>query len=275
MQIGLDLNMYFIDLFFMTTKIKSIEEIIESSWHNFSEKVDVFFRKSKPSRIVDSGSYYVDFSDNKNREMDLVATFYRDVPKSWWQWHDNFDHYRIAVRLFIECKYLNKNIVFRDANIDQEEIIQNWIANNTIYRSLRGYQEGLGLKNHYSFDKKFFSKHDQAENNDLIYKSLTQSLHSLIYYKNNKKFVDQAQYILDYPVVLTQSFDTFFDDKWKNIDNNFVYYMKNYNHSQWTNSFLVDFVSFDSLNSYLEEIENELDEIWEKFWKKSSFESRQ
>lgn len=210
--------------------------------------------------------------------MDIVATFIRSVPKWWRSSFDKFTPYKIAVRLFIECKYIDQTVVFWDVDSHDNEINKAIFSKNKAIKYLCSNNiesplfEQLSAVHHFQ-NKRIIWNHDQ-EWSDLVYKAITQSLHSLIYYDWDKRFTEGSKYIINYPVVVTKKFDSFFDSSTSPIHDNFLYYMKNYNYPNWSNDFLVDFVSFNWLEEFLVWLEIEIEKMGEAFYRYSSFEAR-
>jgi len=253
----------------MSKQPKSVDDIITESGHTLSNEVEAYI-KNRPWRTTDTASYYTDYVDGKNKEMDIVATFTRDVPK-WWrnQWTD-FTPYKIAIRLFIESKYINKDIVLWDTKLTKNEIKKH------IYETASGIKmvcnndsASLTLDTivnwHHYNDRRIFHQTSQ-EWDDFIYKARTQALHSLIHYRHKPNFSDNAQYVIDYPVVITKRFNTLFDSNKDNINANFIYSVKNYAYNTGTSNFFIDFVSYELLEKFLIEIEQEIDILWKQFY---------
>ncbi len=84
---------------------KKIAELIQSSGNSFHSKVSRWFSDNGWHVVV--SPYYMDQTQSKAREIDLVA-------EKRWPVTDGFGHPKsyIAVRLFIECKFVGSEAVF-------------------------------------------------------------------------------------------------------------------------------------------------------------------
>lgn len=90
-----------------------IAKLITTSGNNFHAKVARWFAENGWHIVV--SPYYLDQMQNKAREIDLVA-------ERLWPVTDMFDRRTgdVAVRLFIECKYVSSHSVFWCAEKDRE-----------------------------------------------------------------------------------------------------------------------------------------------------------
>src|SRR5438128_2633589 len=87
-------------------------QIINSSGNNFHAKVARWFSEDGWHVVV--SPYYMDQTQNKARELDLIA-------EKVWPTSSTFGPARgnVAVRLFIECKYVASSSVFWFADKDR------------------------------------------------------------------------------------------------------------------------------------------------------------
>lgn len=95
---------------------KEITNLIENSGNNLHAKIARWFKNNGWHVVI--SPYYMDHTQVKSREIDIVAE------KLW----PVFDLYtlvgHVAVRLFIECKYLASDAVFWFAEKDQDAALK-------------------------------------------------------------------------------------------------------------------------------------------------------
>jgi len=222
--------------------------------------------------------YYYDNINNTVREIDIIAE--KQCNSS--SFRDSSG--QVNIQLFIECKYINNEIVF-------------WFDNKDVDRAVEKFQKETSLKVlhrcssadiltsdlHYlenSKVAKLFSANKNKE--DIIYKAFTQCLNSKIYYdqwQNHPIFKQFNQNqstctkILKYPIIVCDNFKNFkriiFEDnehKTEQIDSNFQLeinytYLDKDKKSTINDNFLIDVVNFDGLSSFLEGIHAEAKKI--------------
>ena len=93
-----------------------VDAIIAESGHSFHCKVANYFKAKKWTTRI--SQFYVDATTDKTREIDLVAEKIVRVA-SQWQSHP----LRIHTRLFIECMYITKPMVFWFEEVDKESAL--------------------------------------------------------------------------------------------------------------------------------------------------------
>lgn len=246
-------------------KVKDpIRDLIEKSGNNFHYQVVNFLRQK--GWFVSISPYYNDNIGNKSREIDIVAERQFDIK-------NHFGKYNgvVFVRLFIECKFINKPVVFWFDEINNDMVIKK-IMEITLLNP-----ENTLIKTHHYFKnnqvaKLFTSSSDKMQDNELIYKAFIQSLNAMLYYRSNRSIIPKGNLKptdtkkkLEYPIIICNSFKNFFkvnpDDKkgYLELDGNFLLEV-NYAYPDETgyatsDYFLIDIVNFEKLDNFLKELE--------------------
>ena len=247
-------------------KEDKIKQLIERSGNNFHYQVVNFLREKGWSVLV--SPYYNDVMGNKAREIDIVADRQFDVNERSCKKYKG----ALSVRLFIECKYINKETVFWFDNTDKEKAIRK-ICKVT---SLKPPTENALInEHHYLKDKEvaklFASLPDKLQDNEPIYRGLTQSLNAMVYYRSDHPIIPEEELSstilekLKYPLIICNDFKTFFkvDSKdkrgYSEICDNFQlevnYAYRDIRGATINEYFIIDIINFQKFNQFLEELE--------------------
>ncbi len=240
---------------------KEIKELIERSGNNFHAKVSRWLVSEGWYVVV--SPYYMDQTQAKAREIDLIA----EKP---WPVYDSFSQpvSNIAVRLFIECKFISSNAVFwfadKDTKAAKELVCSIWpFRDNNTYTDKHHY-----LSQSSRVAKLFTSSRTKAPENDPFYKALNQALNGMVSLRGQAismpKSTKNPKAILEFPVVVCNSFSSIYAANFDNeeepvpITDNFQLevryaYIDRYQ-NQCDDYFLLDFVEFDKLNKFMEAI---------------------
>lgn len=247
-------------------KKNPIQEIIEKSGNGFHYKVVNHLRNNGWTVLV--SPYYNDNITDKPREIDIVA-------------EKEFDIIRfgrclgtINVKFFIECKYINNEIVFWFDSTNKDDLIKRIMVDT----GLKPPTENISIKEHRymtigSVAKLFSSKIDKSQENEIIYKALNQSLNAMVYYKNSPSIIPEninkipkILKTLNYSVIICNNFNKLYkiNSLGNNnpeiiVDNfhlelNYAYFDSN--KKSISEYFLVDIVDFDKLDNFLKEVED-------------------
>ncbi|OGY42364.1 MAG: hypothetical protein A2Y82_04355 [Candidatus Buchananbacteria bacterium RBG_13_36_9] len=240
---------------------KDIKEIFKNSGNNFHYKVVSFLREKGWNTTV--SPYYNDNFTDKPREIDIIAE--KNFPVQ-----DVLNRYilSINIRFFIECKYINEDAIFWFDNCDNIKARQKVISETSIDNP-----ENWSKRHRYldaqKVAKLFESSNDRNIENQTLYKALTQSLNSLVYYKELHSIIPPYQLnwkTLNYPIILCSSFDKFYNydidikNELENIKENFLleinyaYIDKSRENQQ--EYFLIDIVAFDNFENFINEVES-------------------
>lgn len=247
------------------TGISKVKDLIARSGNSFHAKVARWFSENGWHVIV--SPYYLDQSQNKAREIDLV------VEKDWSVYHNNIHGEiigEIVVRLFVECKYLSGQSVFWFADKDLASATE-LVCSRSPFKKNSVYTD----KHHYlslgKVAKVFSSGKAQNSEQDPFYKALNQSLNGMVsmcglpvsipQFKTDRK---EAKAVVEFPVVVCNSFadvysvDFYNDSEPELISKNFQievqYAYVDSKGKRQSDYFLLDVVEFDKLGDYIQAI---------------------
>ena len=239
---------------------KEIVELVSSSGNNFHAKVARWFTEHGWHVVI--SPYYMDQSQSKAREIDLVA-------EKLWPVEDSFRNKKddIAVRLFIECKFVATDAVFWFADKDRDSALELVCANGSLPRDNFYTNKHHYLSQSPRVAKLFSSSNTKAAENEPFYKALNQALNAMVSMRGQPVTIPTARKtqrfpmaILEYPVVVCSSFDRIYavdfnaDSDPEPINENFQlevrYAYVDRHESQWNDYFLLDFVAFDKLAEF-------------------------
>lgn len=245
---------------------REVTELIQNSGNNFHAKVARWFSANGWHVVV--SPYYMDQTQNKAREIDLVA-------EKVWPIKDSFGHAidDIAVRLFVECKFIASESVFWFADKDRDSAME-LVCSNGIFRANNSYTE----KHHYLAQsprvaKLFSTSNSKAPENEPFYKALNQALNAMVSMRGQsvsipslKKRQRSPKALIELPVVVCSSFDKIFsvdfysESEPEPIQDNFQlevrYAYIDRNERQRDDYFLLDFVAFDKLAEFATAVDN-------------------
>ena len=237
-----------------------IIDLINCSGNNFHAKVSRWLT-DKGWHVVVS-PYYMDQSQSKAREIDLVA-------EKLWPVKDasGRDAEAIAVRLFIECKFVASPSVFWFAEKDRKSA-SDLVCTTSPFRSGHTFTE----KHHYlskgrEVAKLFSTQNSKTTENEPFYKALNQVLNAMVSMSGQPVTIPSVARsrqrlvaTLEYPVVVCSSFDQIYSTQFavasmpKSIEDNFQlevrYAYVDRHASQRNDYFLLDFVAFEKLSEF-------------------------
>ena len=183
-----------------------VQELIDGSGNNFHAKVARWFASNGWDITI--SPYYMDQSQQKARELDLV------VEKMWPITGGFGDHVGdVAIRLFIECKFLPGCSVFWFTDKDRPAV-ERMLCESGSFRPNNFYT----AKHHYISSgnrvaKLFASSNSRGQEAEPFYKALNQALNGLVSMRRQapRAFMSERsrggfQVTLDYPVVVCNSF---------------------------------------------------------------------
>ncbi len=241
-----------------------VSQLIENSGNNFHAKVARWLADNDWHVVV--SPYYMDQTQNKAREIDLVA-------EKLWPITDSFGNRTedIAVRLFIECKFVPSPSVFWFADKDKESA-EELICSKGYYRADNLYTN----KHHYlaqsaKVAKLFATSTSKTTENEPFYKALNQALNAMVSMRGQpisvpaiKNSQRNPRIVIEFPVVVCSSFkqiysvDFYAESQPELIKDNFQLevryaYIDRHNDQQ-DDYFLLDFVEFGQLEKFVKTI---------------------
>ena len=246
---------------------EAITNLVKNSGNHFHAKVARFLVKLGWRVVV--SPYYLDQTLGKAREIDLIAE--KCIP-----WHRQGQPTKpVAVRLFIECKYVASHAVFWFADKDVKEA-KKLVCRGSPFRE----NNMLTDEHHYLASssrvaKLFASTKSKTGENDPFYKALNQALNGMVSLRDQAPHLPefeenqrlQPSAILEFPVVVCNSFSHIYsanfddDSEPKQLTENFQFEVQyayvDRQQNQKDEYFLVDFVEHDQLEQYLKLIEQD------------------
>lgn len=237
-----------------------ISELIRNSGNNFHAKVARWFSEHGWNVVI--SPYYMDQAQSKAREIDLVA-------EKLWPTIDGFGRPTgdIAVRLFIECKFVASDAVFWFADKDKESALDLVCASGLFRRDNAYTQNHHYLCRSSRVGKLFATGNTRGGENEPFYKALNQSLNAMTSMRGQSLTIPSVRNerrdptaVLEFPVVICSSFDRIFsvdfftDSEPEPIQDNFQlevsYAYIDRSMAQRNDYFLIDFVAFDKLDEF-------------------------
>lgn len=244
-----------------------ISKLVRNSGNNFHAKVARWLSDNDWHVVV--SPYYMDQTQNKAREIDLIAEKLWPVNNTFGSRMDD-----VAVRLFIECKFVPSHSVFWFAEKDQESA-QALVCASGSFRADNMYTK----KHHYlaqssKVAKLFATNASKAPENEPFYKALNQALNAMVSMRGQpvsvpalKKSRRTPRVVIEFPVVVCSSFDQIYavdfyaESQPESIKDNFQLevryaYIDRHN-NQRDDYFLLDFVEFSQLGKFAEAIDED------------------
>ena len=242
-----------------------LKELIEKNGNNFHYRVVNFLRKREWEVLV--SPYYNDNMTNKPREIDIIAEKSFEVI----DWSGRIIA-TLNIKFFIECKHIDKETVFWFDNKNKEKAIERIAASTPL-------EHPDTINNHHYLNNdevaKLFNsaKGKNSSDNEVIYKAISQSLNSMIYYKSAGSIISKQknrtmnveQTIINYPLILCNNFNKFYkvdsgkDEGCSKINDNFQlevnYAYLNEDRTSKNEYFLIDVIDFEKFDLFLKELE--------------------
>jgi hypothetical protein len=238
-----------------------ISNLVKKSGNNFHAKVARWLSDDNWHVVV--SPYYMDQTQNKAREIDLIA-------EKLWPVKDNmFGRHvgDVVIRLFIECKFIPSYSVFWFAEKDQQSA-KDLVCTGGPFRADNIYTD----RHHYlaqspKVAKLFATSADKAQENEPFYKALNQALNAMVSMRGQqvsipklKKSSRKSCTIIEFPVVVCSSFekmysvDFYTESDPEAIKDNFQLEVRYAYIDRLGNKrneyFLLDFVEFAQLEKY-------------------------
>jgi hypothetical protein len=247
------------------------KEIVENSGNNFHFKVVNLLRNK--NWTVSVSPYYNDHFTHKPREIDIIAERLFPVTRG----HERIQGV-LNIKLFIECKYITSCTVFWFDERDRERAIDRIVRDT----SLKPPEESSLIDRHRYLSKNTVAKLFQSgksEEQEPIYKALTQSLNAMVYYRKSppiihKRMLENKRIVetVSFPVIICNNFNNFFrvdgriPGNIEEIKENFhleVHYAYIQRDGKDMNEyFLIDVISFENIEDFLTDLfENSIESI--------------
>jgi hypothetical protein len=236
----------------MKTKV---DELIERSGNTFHYQVVNFLRERSWTVLV--SPYYSDYISDKSKEIDIIAEKQYEVAKPGRDKKLGI----LKVTLFIECKYINSEIVLW---FDEKDLTR---ARNKVIRTTPLKEGNIFTEKHHYLAAPKVAKlfTPNAKNDDVFYKALNQTLNAMIYHRSEGlasifPSISKIMYALSYPLILCNEFAHLYrvdagQSTYGNVDQNFQLevnyaYLSNERKSQ-SDYFLIDVIDFNKFDDFL------------------------
>ena len=241
----------------------AVQELIDGSGNNFHAKVARWFAADGWRTAI--SPYYMDQSQQKARELDLIAEKQWPIRSHIGQWIGE-----VVVRLFVECKYVPGYSVFWFVDKNMKATTEMVCAKGP-FRSDNIYT----AKHHYiaggsRVAKLFASSNARGQESEPFYKALNQALNGLVAMRGQtpQLTLDSGgrgtNVVLNFPVVVCSSFTQLYaadfagvKESSEIIDNFQLEVQYAFADSQGRSRdelFLLDFVEFDRLPQFIASI---------------------
>ena len=154
-----------------------LKKIISESGNNLH--LEVVKMLEEKSWKVNLSAYYYDDTNNKPREIDIVASkplaYFKGQPGELVK---DFQAYSVNVFLFIECKYFKNEIAFRihETNKNKEAVVCEGINKDEFLEEVKNFH-------HYLKFSAIAQLYDAVpEDQDKIFNAITQPVKSLTFF---------------------------------------------------------------------------------------------
>jgi hypothetical protein len=243
---------------------EEVLKLVYESGNNFHAKVARWLLVD--GWHVEVSPYYMDQAQNKAREIDLVAEKLWPVPDLWGKPIGD-----VAVRLFVECKFIPTYSVFWFADKDLEAA-QRLVCSTGGFREDNSYTR----RHHYlaaspRVAKLFATNAARATDNDPYYRALNQVLNAMMAMRGGTVAVPALRrngrapmVLLEFPVIVCSSFrqvfgvDFYSEAEPQKVEENFQleiqYAYLGSGGAHRDEYLLLDFVEFDQLQAFVAEI---------------------
>jgi hypothetical protein len=245
---------------------KEIIDLIRFSGNNFHAKVARWFLEK--GWHVEVSPYYMDQTQGKAREIDLIV---EKIVGEIHQFPDQLTE-RIAIRLYIECKFVASNSVFWFAEKDKVSAHQ-LVCKEGNFRHNNSYTN----EHHYLINnrvaKVFATASNKNSENEPFYKALNQTLNGMVSMRGRVISIPGVAKskipirTLEFPVVVCSSFaslyfvDFFSESTPQPIVDNFQLELRYAYVDRAGNSlndyFLLDFIAMDNLEAFISAIDHD------------------
>ena len=232
------------------------KRIIASSGNSFHARVASWLKQDGWHVLV--SPYYMDTSQGKAREIDLIAERVISV-------EDDFGRQAgsVVVRMYIECKFVSTHTVFWFAEKDKEAA-NDLVCRSGVFRERNSYTNEHHYLSTCSQVAKVFSTESKTQEQEPFYKALNQVLSAYVSMDSRPATSpefrygrDSANIILNYPVVVCSDFSRLFQTEFfqptepRSITDSFQLEVR-YAYSDPSGSnrddyFLIDFVDYENL----------------------------
>lgn len=248
----------------------------EESWIILERKVVEKFEST--GWIVQTKQHYIDPFEGKPREIDIIATKHviiGDNPRQrmWW-----FDPINYEIKIFLECKYLTEKkwLLIRKSNKQKNitSFLDVGLYNNLCADFYKKYKQISDTYKEHRYLSSEYVAYDSTDNSERWFgiPAIKQITHGLM----SKTHRSRERYSIEYPAIIANASDNIIirydwsEDNFafpKSLLFEFDYVDKNENKK----SFLVDVLSFDELDSFIKDRNDEFENMRKNVFEDESF----
>ena len=239
------------------------KKIIESSGNSFHSRVAQWLQENEWHVLI--SPYYMDQSQNKAREIDLIAERTVPIEGHFGRWQGS-----VVIRLYIECKFITSNSVFWFTEKDKKSAEQ-LVCRSGNFRTDNSYTNEHHYISTCESVAKVFATEAKSQEQEPFYKALNQVLNAYVSMLNRPPIIPAlrehnhgSHVYLNFPIVVCSDFSKLFrTDFLKSteptvITDNFQLEVQ-YAYTDSSNNakddyFLIDFVAYDQLDSFCKKI---------------------
>jgi len=245
------------------SSVDAAKRIIESSGNSFHSRVARWLQENQWHVVI--SPYYMDQSQSKAREIDLIAERAVPIKDHFGRWEGD-----VVIRLFIECKFVTSHSVFWFAQKDKTA------AQQLVCRTGNFRPDNMYTKEHHYIATcdsvaKVFATESRSQEQEPFYKALNQVLSAYVSMQNRpvasptlRERDHGSRVYLNYPVVVCSDLSKLFQTDFfqstepSAISENFQLEVQYAYTGAAGNSrddyFLIDFVGFDHLELFCGQI---------------------
>lgn len=187
---------------------EQIDRIINESGNSFHARVAQWL--SGDGWHIHVSPYYMDQSQNKAREVDLIAEKAFEIRDPFNHWHGD-----LVVRLFIECKFVPGHSVFWFLDKNQDAALRLVLKQGGGFRPDNFYTKRHHYLSQSSRVAKVFAS-SKSQEQDPFFKALNQVLNAQVSMQHkpvsvlDPKRATKKVAVLNYPVIVCSSFSTIY-----------------------------------------------------------------
>ena len=239
------------------------KRIIESSGNSFHSRVAQWLRSNGWHVLI--SPYYMDQSQNKAREIDLIAENIVPIKDAFGTWQGS-----VVLRLYIECKFVTSHSVFWFTDKDKKAAEQ-LVCRTGTFRSDNLYTNDHHYISGHDSVAKVFATEAKSQEQEPFYKALNQVLNAFVSMQRRPPIIPAlrenshgSRVHLNFPVVVCSNFAKLFRTDFLQetepscIADNFQlevqYAYTDASGVAKDDYFLIDFVAYDQLDEFCKKV---------------------
>jgi hypothetical protein len=245
------------------SSVEIAKKIIEGSGNSFHSRVAQWLQENQWHVVI--SPYYMDQSQSKAREIDLIAERAVPIKDPFGRWEGD-----VVIRLYIECKFINSHSVFWFTEKDKRA------AKQLVCRAGNFRPDNMYTEEHHYISTcdsvaKVFATESKSQEQEPFYKALNQVLNAYVSMQsrpatspNLRESNHGSRIYLNFPVVICSDFSRLFRTDFfqitepsaiaENFQLEVQYAYTDVAGNPRDDYFLIDFVGFDQLDAFCQKI---------------------